>query len=426
MYLGNFNNAGNPYTKGCKMYVYGFTIYDNGVLFQDLRPALDPCNVVCLYDLVSGKYFYNQGTGTLKAGGRFVESIIFDGNSWIDTGKYANQNTEINITFKHNTLERAIYGVRDENNNCTGYASVNGAWRFGSNMAHYRTEANTIYNVVQNRQGIDINGLYTAYTDTTSEFTSSYTILLGKQNNTTFSPFKGEINVFRIKESGVDIQDLRPLVDEDGVACFVDLVTGERFYNQGTGKLKYKDFERLPYLDFDGASYIDTGVKGRSGISVNYDVYIPKTNIDTGLVFPTGSRNEGDARFYLGVVIYGYGKCWGLSIGYDSYDQNQKPTGDKYYSIIANTSSTGGELIVDGKSIVTTTATVTTDYNIYVGGANNYGTPQLTGSNGLRFKHYTMYEDDKLKRQYIPIRRSDNVICFYDFAEGKYYEFVGG
>lgn len=65
MYLGNFNNVGKPYTKGCKMNVYGFAIYDNGVLIQDLRPCIDPKGTVCMYDMVTKKYFYNQGTGTL-------------------------------------------------------------------------------------------------------------------------------------------------------------------------------------------------------------------------------------------------------------------------------------------------------------------------------------------------------------------------
>jgi hypothetical protein len=66
MYLGNFNNVGTPYTKGCKMNVYGFTIYDNGVLFQDLRPYVDENGTPCFKDVVTGKLFYNQGTGVLE------------------------------------------------------------------------------------------------------------------------------------------------------------------------------------------------------------------------------------------------------------------------------------------------------------------------------------------------------------------------
>jgi hypothetical protein len=45
--------------------IYPIKIYENDILMQDLRPALDPSGKVCLYDMVSKKYLYNIGTGTL-------------------------------------------------------------------------------------------------------------------------------------------------------------------------------------------------------------------------------------------------------------------------------------------------------------------------------------------------------------------------
>ena len=39
-----------------------------GDLVRDFVPAKDKTNVVCLYDRVSGQYFYNQGTGSFTAG----------------------------------------------------------------------------------------------------------------------------------------------------------------------------------------------------------------------------------------------------------------------------------------------------------------------------------------------------------------------
>lgn len=40
----------------------------NGALLLDLIPALDSDGVVCMFDRVSGKFFYNKGTGTFIAG----------------------------------------------------------------------------------------------------------------------------------------------------------------------------------------------------------------------------------------------------------------------------------------------------------------------------------------------------------------------
>lgn len=43
-----------------------FKIYEKGVLVQNLIPCLDNNRTPCMYDTVSGKTFYNQGTGEFK------------------------------------------------------------------------------------------------------------------------------------------------------------------------------------------------------------------------------------------------------------------------------------------------------------------------------------------------------------------------
>jgi hypothetical protein len=58
---------------------------------------------------------------------------------------------------------------------------------------------------------------------------------------TTNYPFTGEVWGNKTTIGGVLVQDLRPYVDSDGVACFKDIVTGELFYNQGTGTLGYTE-----------------------------------------------------------------------------------------------------------------------------------------------------------------------------------------
>jgi hypothetical protein len=49
--------------------VYYLKIWENGELIQHLRPCLDYNNVACMYDMVTGTYLYNQGTGEFKYGG---------------------------------------------------------------------------------------------------------------------------------------------------------------------------------------------------------------------------------------------------------------------------------------------------------------------------------------------------------------------
>lgn len=43
-------------------------IWNGDTIVRHFRPALDPNNVACMYDMVSGTYFYNQGTGEFIAG----------------------------------------------------------------------------------------------------------------------------------------------------------------------------------------------------------------------------------------------------------------------------------------------------------------------------------------------------------------------
>ena len=64
--LGNRGTAGVPSaTNGYKGEISILEIRENGELVQDLRPCIDPKGTVCMYDMVTKKYFYNQGTGTL-------------------------------------------------------------------------------------------------------------------------------------------------------------------------------------------------------------------------------------------------------------------------------------------------------------------------------------------------------------------------
>ena len=133
--------------KSSKFYIYYWKVYDaNNRLIQDLRPCLDTQGVPCMYDEVSKRYFYNQGTGTFKykktlrvfqpvldsnnvpclldkinnkfyynkGTGSFtyggvqtpkdgyteIEYIESNGTQYIDTGVVPNSNTDIDMTCR--------------------------------------------------------------------------------------------------------------------------------------------------------------------------------------------------------------------------------------------------------------------------------------------------------------------------------------
>lgn len=67
MYIFSVNNKGSAY-KSASMRLYYMKIWDNGSLVRDYIPVLDENNVACLYDKVSGTYYYNAGSGDFIAG----------------------------------------------------------------------------------------------------------------------------------------------------------------------------------------------------------------------------------------------------------------------------------------------------------------------------------------------------------------------
>ena len=48
--------------------VWGYKHKRNGEFLLDMIPVLDRNNIACMYDKVSGEFFYNQGTGNFIVG----------------------------------------------------------------------------------------------------------------------------------------------------------------------------------------------------------------------------------------------------------------------------------------------------------------------------------------------------------------------
>jgi hypothetical protein len=246
IYLGTTNYLKRADGRGFIGEIYNFKLYNNtNELIQDLRPCV-VAGEACFYDMVTGKIFTNAGTGTLKASGRFVESIVFDGNSWIDTG-INKQSCTIECTVK---LESTGYRQFLCGWSHIGgyYIAVDTSNRFelGSSAIATGSNATELSNIVAEHTETDmiltVNGNYTKRTkQVQTEPDKNY--WLGNINSTSYSaPIKGQVRGHKFKNAdGVLIQDLRPYVDENGTACFKDIVTGNLFYNKGTGTLGYTE-----------------------------------------------------------------------------------------------------------------------------------------------------------------------------------------
>jgi hypothetical protein len=68
IYLFNLNLNNTNYCGAAK--VWSYKHYRDGSLIRDLIPVLDKDNIACMYDKVSGQFFYNKGTGNFIAGNK--------------------------------------------------------------------------------------------------------------------------------------------------------------------------------------------------------------------------------------------------------------------------------------------------------------------------------------------------------------------
>lgn len=247
MYLGNFNQVDSPYTNGTPQKIYTCKIWENNILVRDLRPCV-VAGEACFYDMVTGKVFTNAGTGALKASGRFVESIIFDGASYINTD-IAHQTCTIKTTIKfEETGTRQLMGFGSSSGQYWGKAANQTTFEYfgGTNamdktdvVLEYMCDDPTAPYLIMHADGKSRTG--TAGTKI-SEFPYIIGCLKTSLTSTTIY-YPCTIEVWRNTTiiDGKIVQDLKPYVDENGVACFKDVVTNTLFYNKGTGTLGYTE-----------------------------------------------------------------------------------------------------------------------------------------------------------------------------------------
>ena len=123
----------------CRLYYAKIT--KGLTLVRDLIPVLDWSMTPCMYDKVSGKLFYNAGTGTFTYGREihYVDYLEATGTQYIDTGfKMENGKT---MTFNGNIMwtqsdgsANFFYGYRSTNS-ATYSGDMRTFFIFGSNTA---------------------------------------------------------------------------------------------------------------------------------------------------------------------------------------------------------------------------------------------------------------------------------------------------
>lgn len=183
-----------------------------------------------------------------------VEYLESTGTQYIDTGITGNSNTKAEIALIISTQATGnvgIFGFRGNSANsnllAVGYGNATLAVDF-NNSSYSRYRASVTY---------ELDTKYICYTSKEKRFIKDENGLVLAENTTLCNDTMATGNLLLFAETGVTlrqqgktyyakiwndnilVRDYIPVLDFDMQPCMYDKVTGEFFYNQGTGEFLY-------------------------------------------------------------------------------------------------------------------------------------------------------------------------------------------
>ena len=226
--------------------IYRAQISEGNGIVANLIPVMrNSDGKVGMRDTVTGQFFTNAGTGEFIAGPRFVEYIEFDGNSWINTGftqqtcrvefgvKFINHNDAVQLLGFHPSLA-GYWGINFRGKS-TFYPVINNA-----NPYQYKDVILNFDATNTKKPFVTLTiGNATSSPESGSLVNTSTTYKMGGLKSGSNIVYNNFMKVYynRIYNANNElIQDLRPCLDNNNVACMYDMVSETYFYNQGTGQ----------------------------------------------------------------------------------------------------------------------------------------------------------------------------------------------
>lgn len=219
MFVGNINivPGGNNVVSNNGDLVYSWLCWNNSRLLQYLVPVpknmlikdkIAPSN--CMFDLVTQKFFTNQGTGDFAIGGLSGDLVNTDdnivwthdnvylqssGTEWIDTEFCPNQDTKLELLFspiQDSQQYSCIFGVRNSSSPYAYYQIFMAPFNYSyttcrhdygtsNKQFSYTTVVGQKYDLVMNKNEVYINGIL-ASTKSYETFQNSNTITLYGSN----------------------------------------------------------------------------------------------------------------------------------------------------------------------------------------------------------------------------------------------------
>ena len=472
----------NPLDVRSNAKVYYFKMWnENNELVLDFRPCLDDNNIPCMYDEVSGEYFYNQGSGTfgykeyhlylfannnegtaenlgsyrlynmkiegdsegVESGVDYVDCLIGDGASYIDTGMTIQRDYKIEVTFMSTinnvgSTHSAIFGVGTPTYYSYDFNPPGISLWLESNALKYRNNGTTTVSY----DASWYNKKYTQEIIAGDKVANVNNLLLFTVNNAdkviTTSPYAIASNCLKIYDfkiynnQGTLIQHLKPCLDTEGIPCMYDEVSKQYFYNQGTGTFGYKkklrDFQ--PVLDSNGVPCLMDKINKKYYYDKNGNLFDYAEQSEykrVGYIRGNTNFNIGERVVDNNMKIIFKAKLSNYStvmVTHSNLNYCRIAQGLNYFGVRLN--SNFREARLTGDSI----QTVTIDKNKVSYDEGNFEVPSSEFSytdtvslfqGTFDIYYFKMYQSNELVLDLIPVLDNEGTPCLYDLVTETFF-----
>lgn len=447
LFAGNVAGVARYNYKGK---IYSCEITEGDKLVMDLIPVLNKNLVPCMYDKVSGKYFYNQGDGEFKwklpNQLEYLESVD---NQYIDTllpvtsktgalidaewvyestyfstlaGSYQSfmplaivpSSERICYSYNSNATGTTTYPLKDGTFVPSNQTSSVDSSKFITQSTRFQVGLNYLgsrkwtYKTAGENYENDLGNIVVQNDNTITLFGRRYSAT-PQEGNSYF--WKGKIYSAIFTEGDKIVRYLIPVFDKTLTPCMYDLVSKKYFYNRGTGQFKgyFEDGSQVvSYLSATGTQWIDTGITPLMGDEIELKSVQCKRNSSLQTIFSAGM---GAYQTILlignsGVDWYKYFATGGAQPINEPFNLNNPTTirvdgeGSIYYN---------DTFVVQSPPVQETDSSMRLFYRVG-------NTSPMTGNIGA----VSIKRDGEFIIDLIPVVKSDNTACMLDLISKQY------
>ena len=210
-----------------------------------------------------------------------IEYLESTGTQYIDTGIYPANMTyiEADAQYTQINIRQTLLGCYSSSDNkwntfgstnpTSTYANFFVQWaaNYGGSVAEDTNKHHFVFDKPTKTFTVDSSSW--TYTDPTTDVTNNTLYMFAMHDGSTIDrQANAKIYCLKIKNGDTLVRDFIPVLDWNYVPCMYDKVTGQLFYNAGTGDFLYgREIHYVDYLESTGTQYIDTGIS-KGSVSV--------------------------------------------------------------------------------------------------------------------------------------------------------------